>query len=544
LASTSKASFRYPNAWRAGAFALCAALLASCAAMDSTSSPAGATAPYASNAQMPATPATPAGTHVSFSGAQDIGFLRDQLEAGNVPSIDALDAPGFFAEHSIPLPPPTCGKRLCLQPMVGVMGNLMNGNNCTMLSLALNSPIAADPGERPPLALALAVDVSGSMMGEKIDYVRRGLGLLIDGMRDTDEVALITYSDGVNVVAKMQQVGSNRVALRRAIEGLAANGGTNLHDGLITAYKQVFASYDSARQNRVILLSDGNPTAGITNTTTILADSRTFNSDGVGLTTIGLGSDFNIDLMRGLAQQADGNFYFLEDAGAIDDVFTEELSYFVVPIAFDLQLSLTAGDEYRFGRALGAPQWDNTRGGGQLQIPSVFIAHRESDKDVTAAGGRRGGGSSLLVELMPRPDADAAPNATIATIDLQYREPGQQELQHDQVSLEYPYAPGELEQQGYFAGDDISAVQKSFVMLNIYVGIESAVTAFQSHSADETTIADLDNLIDAVVDYNEEIGDHDIAADLDLLRRLRINMLHAGVRTRTTVHRSNPWPAD
>jgi hypothetical protein len=95
--------------------------------------------------------------------------LRDQLEAGRVPSIDSLDASGFFAEHSIALPPPTCGKRLCLQPMVGVMGNLMNGGNCSMLSLALNSPIAADPGERPPLALALAVDVSGSMAGEKID---------------------------------------------------------------------------------------------------------------------------------------------------------------------------------------------------------------------------------------------------------------------------------------------------------------------------------------------------------------------------------------
>ncbi|MDD9938161.1 MAG: hypothetical protein OXT09_31415, partial [Myxococcales bacterium] len=94
----------------------------------------------------------PMGTNVSFGGAQDFGFFRGQLEAGLVPSMASLDAPGFFAEHHVQLPPPACGERICLQPMVAVMGNLMTGQTCTMLNLGLNSPIAADPGERPPLS--------------------------------------------------------------------------------------------------------------------------------------------------------------------------------------------------------------------------------------------------------------------------------------------------------------------------------------------------------------------------------------------------------
>ena len=77
----------------------------------------------------------PAGSNVSFGGSQDVGFMRGQLEAGQVPSRDSLDAAGFFAEHHTELPPPTCGERVCLQPMTAVMGNLMNGNNCTMLQL-------------------------------------------------------------------------------------------------------------------------------------------------------------------------------------------------------------------------------------------------------------------------------------------------------------------------------------------------------------------------------------------------------------------------
>jgi Ca-activated chloride channel family protein len=497
------------------------------------------------------------GSNVNFGGAQDVGFMRDQLEAGQVPSLESLDAPGFFAEHYIELPPPSCGERLCLQPMVAVMGNLWNGGNCTMLHLGLRSPIEANPGDRPPLALALVVDVSGSMAGQKIEYVREGLELLIDGMHDEDELALITYSDAARVVMPMSNVGENRVALRRAVEALVAEGATNLSDGLTLGYQEVLDGYDSGRQNRVILLSDGMPTAGITDTEAILDDSRAYNSDGVGLTTIGLGADFNIDLMRGLAQQADGNFYFLEDTGAIDEVFQEELSYFVVPIAFDLELSLSAGPDYEFGRALGAPLWQDTARGGSLSVPSVFVAHRQSDDDMMFDGGRRGGGSSLLVELMPRPEPTAGDSATIATIDLTFREPGNDVLQHDRVEVVYPHKASELEPRGYFATSvdtdteqtveetDPTAVQKSFVMLNIYVGMESAITAFHTRSADGSTIRDLDNLIDAVEDYNDEVGDADIDADIDMLQMLRANLIAAGVASpRERTRSEDPWPAD
>src|SRR5688572_9668230 len=119
------------------------------------------------------------------------------------------------------------------------------------------------------------------------------------------------------------------------------------------------------------MLSDGQPTAGIVDSASILAMSRAHNSDGIGLTTIGLGTDFNAALMRDLALQADGNFYFLEDSAAVGEVFTEELSYFTVPVAFDLRLRLTAGAAYAFGRAYGSPFWANAAGGGELVIPSV-----------------------------------------------------------------------------------------------------------------------------------------------------------------------------
>lgn len=496
-----------------------------------------------------------ANTNVSLGGSQDFGFFRRQLDEGRVPEIGSFDAAGFFAEHHTTLPSPDCGDRVCLQAMLGVMSNLLDGANCTMLQLGLNSPIAADPDQRPPLSLAVVVDTSGSMRQDgKMDFVRDGLELLIDGLTDDDRFALITYDNTSTTTMAMTDVRGNRVEMRSAVQALQADGGTNLYDGLQTGYREVFANYDSARQNRVILLSDGNPTIGITGDGAISDMSEAFNSEGVGLTTIGLGSDFNINLMRDLALRADGNFYFLENAGAVSEVFDEELSFFTVPVAFDLKLEVTSGSDYEFGRAIGSPLWQDTPTGGILEVPSVFIAHRESADDVTDDGGRRGGGSALLVELMPRllsSDGSEQTSADVATIDVQFREPGSDELVQDQIIVNYPHPPWELLPEGFFtnidsASEDLSVVTKSFLMLNIFAGMEIAVAAFHENNRDASeSITMLENLLAALEDYNEEVEDTDIDFDMALIRQLIDVLIQNDVQPPPpTPIVENPWPRD
>ena len=491
-------------------------------------------------------------TNVALGGSQDFGAFRALVAAGQIPFPGDFDAAGFFAEHHLPLPTPDCGNRVCLQAMLGVMGNLMNGANCTMLELGLNSPLAADPGARPPLSLSVVVDVSGSMnTDDRIGFVRSGLELLIDGMRDGDRLALTTYSDNARTDFPMADVALNRAQVRGIVQGLQAVGGTNLYAGLEAGYQEVLRNYDSGRQNRVILLSDGQPTAGITGEPAIIDMSHGYNSDGVGLTTIGLGTSFNAQLMRNLALQADGNFYFLENSGAVNEVFTEELSFFTVPIAFDLTLELRTGSQYAFGAAHGSPFWTNTSEGGRLEVPSVFLAHRESDTDVTDEGGRRGGGSALIVEVMPKlltDDGSDTSNADVAVIDVSYREPGTNAIVTDQVTVNYPFAPWITPETGFFQSADIAMVQKSFVMLNIYVGIERACGAFHGSGGGlpqpSEAIAELDRLIAAVEDYNVEVADTDIASDLELLNQLRQVMLQSIAPPEPTPIPQNPWPAD
>ncbi|MDD9941778.1 MAG: VWA domain-containing protein [Myxococcales bacterium] len=494
-------------------------------------------------------PAADANTNVSLGGAQDFGVFRSQLAAGIVPRVGDFDAAGFFAEHHTALPPPDCGDRVCLQTMLGVLGNLVNGENCTMLQLGLNSPLAANPDDRPPLNLAIVVDTSGSMQENgKMNFVRQGLNLLIDGMRDEDRLALIRYADEAEVLLPMTDVALNRGTIREAANSLSANGGTNLYDGLREGYAEATSFYDSGRQNRVILLSDGLPTQGVQDPAQITSMSRNFNSQGIGLSTVGLGVNFNVELMRGLAEQGDGNFYFLENSGAVSEVFTEELSYFTVPVAFDLELKLVSGPHYAFRRAFGSSFWKESDDGGTLSVPSVFLAHRESDEDVTEAGGRRGGGSALMIELMPTLAEDSDLNLTeseVAVIDVSFREPGTDEVVRQTVEVTFPHAPWVTPERGEWVSDDIPIIQKSFVMLNILVAFEMA-SEMHYAGANEMAVGDLNQIIAAVEDYNEEIQDVDMDYDLEMLRDLRdLIETHIPRPEPPPVQvRADPWPCD
>lgn len=494
--------------------------------------------------------APPSGTNISLGGAQDFGYFRRLLADGIVPTSDAVDAAGFFAEHHTALPAPECGERVCLQAMLGVMGNLVNGNNCTLLQLGLNSPIVANPDDRPPLDLIVVVDVSGSMSGgDKIGFVRDGLTQMINALFDDDRIAVIKYSSEAALEFPMSELRGNRNALREVIGHLNPGGGTNIHDGLALGYRTALAAYDSGRQSRLILLSDGVATSGNTADQAIFDLSRQYNSEGVGLTTVGLGTDFNFGLMRGLAEQGDGNFYFVEHADAVEEVFTEELSYFTVPVAFDIELSLRPGADYTLRRAFGSSFFEIEDEMGRLQVPSVFLAHRVAHDDVGGGEGgtRRGGGSALLVELMPRPNAqEAVMNTEVATIDVTFREPGTDRVVAQQSELIYPYPAPYLVREGFF---DNAIVEKSFVMLNIFVGIATACDQFHLERDPSGAIAMLQRLRAAVADYedsaNDGEGDVDMQYDLELLDALiEVMQVNNRMPEESPEIPDDPWPAD
>ncbi|MFO7561359.1 MAG: VWA domain-containing protein [Enhygromyxa sp.] len=470
---------------------------------------------------------------VGQGGAQDFGLFRQILLEGGIPGPETIDDLGFFAEHKIALPKAECGEKVCIHGMLGVMGNMISGSNCTVVLIGMNTPIDPAQLERPPLNLAIAVDLSGSMKGEPIERVREGLLRMRSSLEPEDRITLVGFSDNAEVI--VEHAPGDSLELATAIAALEPNGQTNLYAGLRGAFELVDAHAQLGWQNRVLLVSDGLANAGITSGDKIEGLAAAWSELGYGLTTIGLGHSFDVELMRTLAEVGSGSFYYIEDYAAVEEVFEEEVQAFVFPLAQDVLIDTTVFAGYDLRRVYGTKRAQTWGNHAQIEIPILQIAHRVSDSDNES--GRRGGGGAILLELLPTGEDPSE----VGRIEFTYADPGTEEQVEQVVEISSPLGPWETPQDGWFASDSVA---KGFVMLNIYVGFEMA--AERASAGDYSgALTVLTPLAASVEDWLASNPDEDIEDDLFYVHKFIENLVDAGTSTNTpNPVPPEPWPND
>lgn len=468
--------------------------------------------------------------NIGTGGAQDIGQFRKILDEGGIPGENTLSANGFFSEHHTELPSPDCGESICLHGMLGIDRDWVYDTHQVAVQLAMNSPLDPTTFQRRPLDLVVVVDVSGSMSAEdKITFVRQGLHLLIDELGDEDRLALVSYADEVTTIFDFENTLSV-AEMHDAVDALEAEGCTNFYDGLQTGFELVEAVQDPQRESRVIILSDGMPTQGITDMDEIISMAESHLNEDVGLTTIGVGLLFNVDLMRGLAELGAGNFYFLEDTAAIEEVFVEELIYFVTPVAFDLDLSVTLTAAYWLSEVVGTTLWTGVGNGGEIHIPSVFLASRTSHDDplATSGEGRRGGGSAIIVAMDPATNIEGIEDPYhVATISLTYEDAADAQQVSLDTTVTNPALPGVHPLSGESPDPEVwvshAAMRKNLAMYNIYLGLREACR--RSATNYNYALWVLDQLLDRAETWNTDVEDEDITVDIELIEQFRSNLM-------------------
>lgn len=438
-------------------------------------------------------------TGLSQAGAQDFGQFRQILEAGGIPTPPTLDDLGFFAEHKLDYPNPTCGQDMCMHGLLGIMGNMITGSTCTVVQIGLNTPIQVDKLKRPPLDLVLALDVSASMQGTPLQSIQQGLQQMLDHLKDGDTVSLVTFAGSPKVVFEALDLAA-KGQMAKAIIQLQAGGKGDLFGGsfvafglahkLLLANKAKLGKVPGAatRQSRVILLSDGEATAGLQDGKKLVSLATGYAKLGIGITTIGVstvgistagapsGSNSakgkQVPLLRDVAEIGAGNFYFLDSPGAVKEVFTEEVETFLVPVALDVRIQVTVADGYLVRGVYGTHGWKGGPGGGLISIPTLFLAGRtDSQKPIEVRGtGRRGGGGAILVELVPLPGVVAGGNS-VGKLDVTWTHPSGVEKKQS-AAIEGPFVPGsQIPDEGFFTHP---TVEKGFVMLNLYAAFQMA----------------------------------------------------------------------
>lgn len=194
------------------------------------------------------------------------------------------------------------------------------------------------PGQpRLPLNLSLLIDRSGSMDGEPLEQAKRACAQIVDLLEPTDVLSVITFGDGADVVMPARRM-ANKSLVKDYISRIHAGNTTNLYEGLVTSCQQVASVKSESSLNRVLLLTDGEPTAGTRDFPSIIGQVGEQKARGITVSALGFGPDFNEELLTGIARRSGGNYYYVSRPEAIADVFRRELESLLKITARNLRL--------------------------------------------------------------------------------------------------------------------------------------------------------------------------------------------------------------
>lgn len=211
----------------------------------------------------------------------------------------------------------------------------------------------AAASNRHPLNLSLVLDRSGSMAGAKLDYTRQAAQFLIQHLSPEDVLSVVLYNDKVETLFEPQHI-TNKDALSQQIDTIKPRGTTNLSGGWLEGCQHVRQHYAPTSLNRVILLSDGLANRGITDRSQLVAIARQQYEAGITTTTMGLGNDFNEDLLMEIASAGGGAFYFIESPEVAPEIFNEELSGLMRLTVQNLTVRVTVNNHVKDIRQLNA----------------------------------------------------------------------------------------------------------------------------------------------------------------------------------------------
>ncbi|MDX1904799.1 MAG: VWA domain-containing protein [Thermonemataceae bacterium] len=225
----------------------------------------------------------------------------------------------------------------------------LKGNTDEDVYLAIQLKTGKMKGKvtRTPLNVSVVIDQSGSMEEEgKLDFAIKAAEMAIDNLSSQDYLSLVTYESGVRVLHTSQKV-DNKENLKAIVRRLRPEGSTFLSGGMRKGYSQVKSTFQSQFINRVLLFSDGLANQGVTDSDALQKiASDYYQEEKIALSTFGLGLGFNEDLMTNLAEYGHGNYYYIDKAQKIPDIFRQEMKGLLSVVAQKAKLRIQFPSNY------------------------------------------------------------------------------------------------------------------------------------------------------------------------------------------------------
>jgi len=231
--------------------------------------------------------------------------------------------------------------------------SVLHGSNGEMLLRVELTADQAEVTDGRPLNLALVIDRSGSMADRgKLEYARQAAIALVDQLNKDDRLAVVIYDDNPELLVPSTWVTESE-KIKEKISGVTHRGSTNLSGGLAMGREQVKKYFDNEAINRVIILSDGLANRGITSRDELRRLVAGWGEAGVRVTAMGLGADFDEDLMWDLANSSGGAYHFIESPSQLAGIYEKELRTLAATVAKDVTVTLNLPEGVRLGQVYG-----------------------------------------------------------------------------------------------------------------------------------------------------------------------------------------------
>jgi Ca-activated chloride channel family protein len=245
--------------------------------------------------------------------------------------------------------------------------------------------------ERTPLNVALVIDVSGSMEGEKLIAAKEAALGLAERLTSDDRLSLVSFASEVEVhLDAVSVTPDNLERIRAEIRRLRTRGRTHLSGGWLAGVEcsARVAEAHPGLTPRVILISDGQANAGVTDHSELFEYAGELRVRGALTSALGIGNDYDEHLLRGIAEHGGGRLHDAELVDEIGSVLHGELDDILLTLVENTKVMLTAP-------------------GNVVIEPLGSAAFRtESGTTTVAIGSVQGGIDRLVVFKVTCPEAD------------------------------------------------------------------------------------------------------------------------------------------
>jgi Ca-activated chloride channel family protein len=228
-----------------------------------------------------------------------------------------------------------------------VMADVADGGLSVYLLVRLEAEAEAT-SERRPVNLALVIDRSSSMRGPRLAQAVRAACEVVAKLDDRDRLTVIAFDGTARVVFGPDRVtDESRELLVRALGALDSGAGTNLAAAIRKGADAIKAGFVRGAISRLILLTDGQPSVGVTDAEKLASMAEAEYKHGVTITTMGIGESFEDELLAEIARRGRGDFYYLSNPADIPAAFGHELAGVFAIAATETELKIVPHDDIR-----------------------------------------------------------------------------------------------------------------------------------------------------------------------------------------------------